>query len=98
MYIIFIGLQNMQRKDPQMYPLAGSARGFLCQVELESWRSRINSREMFHKANRGTAAEKTLRKIEAGAIAFVVAQTIASAQAGHTPSRLESFSARSVRI
>jgi prophage antirepressor-like protein len=97
MYIIFIGLQNMQRKAPQMYPLAGSARGFLCEVELESWRSRINSREMFHKANRGTAAEKTLRKIEAGAVAFVVAQAIGLSQDRHTPSWLESFRTRSAR-
>jgi hypothetical protein len=31
---------------------------------------------MLQKANRRTAAEKTVCKIEAGAIAFVVAQTI----------------------
>jgi hypothetical protein len=31
---------------------------------------------MLQKANRRAAAEKTVRKIEAGAIAFVVVQTI----------------------
>jgi hypothetical protein len=31
---------------------------------------------MLQKANRRAAAEKTVRKIEAGAIAFVTAQTI----------------------
>jgi hypothetical protein len=31
---------------------------------------------MLQKANRRSAAEKTVRKIEAGAMAFVVAQTI----------------------
>ena len=34
------------------------------------------SHEMLQKANRRAAAEKTVRKIEAEAIAFVVAQTI----------------------
>jgi len=50
------------------------------------------------KANRRAAAEKTVHKIEAGAIAFVVAKPSASAQAGHTPPQIESFSARSERI
>jgi hypothetical protein len=31
---------------------------------------------MLQKANRRAAAEKTVRKIEAGAMAFVVAQTV----------------------
>jgi hypothetical protein len=36
----------------------------------------MNSREMLQKANRRAAAEKTVREIEAEAIAVVVAQTI----------------------
>ena len=35
----------------------------------------MNSRTMLQKANRRAAAEKTVHKIEAGAIDFVVAQT-----------------------
>jgi len=36
----------------------------------------MNYREMLQKANRRAAAEKTVREIEAEAIAVVVAQTI----------------------
>jgi hypothetical protein len=52
----------------------------------------MNSREILQKANRRAAAEKTVRKIEAGTIAFVVAQTI-----GLSRGRSHTFSVRIVR-
>jgi hypothetical protein len=47
---------------------------------------------MLQKSNRRTAAEKTVREIDAGAIAFVVAQTI-----GLSTGRSHIFSVRIVQ-
>jgi len=47
---------------------------------------------MLQKANRRAAAEKTVRKIEAGAIASVVAQTI-----GLSTGRSHTFSVRIIQ-
>ena len=49
----------------------------------------MTSRTMLQKANRRAAAEKTVRKIEAGAIASLVAQTI-----GLSTGRSHTFSVR----
>jgi hypothetical protein len=52
----------------------------------------MTSRTMLQKANRRAAAEKTVRKIEAGAIASLVAQTI-----GLSTGRSHTFSVRIVQ-